>query len=222
MNNEQKLFNGKPILLGTFPIDIEEMMFYLYLPIKMANDVHWKIPERLKVFKPLIIESLKDLIECHGAEYFQESYIYISAKNVWATPDNVGGRAGYHIDGFMTQDLSYLWCNTAPTIFNSGYFNLTLDHERSMMEMELQAFKEKEYTMNNFDLLRIDSTVVHRTPDIVKPSMRCFFKLNVSKEKYNLKGNSHNYLFDYDWKLHDRQAVRNEPATANLDAVIER
>lgn len=44
MNNEQKLFNGKPILLGTFPIDIEEMMFYLYLPIKMANDVHWKIP----------------------------------------------------------------------------------------------------------------------------------------------------------------------------------
>ena len=219
---DQKLFNGRPALIGTFPLDIDEMMFYLYLPIKMKGDVHWKIPPRLKVFKTLIIESIKDLIETKGHQHFQDNYIYISAKNLFVTPDNVGGRPGYHIDGFMTDDLSYIWCDKAPTIFNSGDFILTLDHAQSMIEMELQTRKEKEYTMNNFDLLRIDNTVVHRTPDIAKPGMRCFFKLNVSKEKYNLKGNSHNYEFEYDWNLHDRSEVRNEPATANLDAIIER
>jgi hypothetical protein len=32
-----------------------------------------------------------------------------------------------------------------------------------------------------------------------------------------LKGNSHNYLFDYDWKMWDRDVLRNDPAYAGKD-----
>lgn len=36
-------------------------------------------------------------------------------------------RMGYHSDGFLTDDINYIWCDNNPTIFNISAFNLTLD-----------------------------------------------------------------------------------------------
>jgi hypothetical protein len=48
--------------------------------------------------------------------------------------------------------------------------------------------------------------------------MRSFLKISLSHQKYNLVGNSHNYLFDYNWDLHDRDTLRNDPAYAGKDS----
>ena len=45
----------------------------------------------------------------------------------------------------------------------------------------------------------------------MKPCFRTFFKLSFSKDKYDLKGNSHNYLFDYNWEMRERKENRNIP-----------
>ena len=40
---------------------------------------------------------------------------------------------------------------------------------------------------------------------------RTFIKVSFSDQKYNLKGNTHNYLFDYEWDMIDRSVSRNDP-----------
>lgn len=35
---------------------------------------------------------------------------------------------------------------------------------------------------------------------------------NAFNNRYNLAGNSHNYLFDYKWDMHPRAKTRNDPA----------
>jgi hypothetical protein len=41
--------------------------------------------------------------------------------------------------------------------------------------------------------------------------MRAFLKVSISKDKYDLIGNSHNYLLDYDWQMKERKQERNIP-----------
>lgn len=70
-------------------------------------------------------------------------------------------------------------------------------------------------------LLRLTPYVIHDTPVIPEPGgMRSFVKISVSTHRYNLLGNSHNHLLDYDWPMYDRAAVRNQPG-GNSDYVEE-
>ena len=67
-------------------------------------------------------------------------------------------------------------------------------------------------------LMRLDPSVIHAAPEIPAPGgERSFFKVSFSNSRYNLRGNSRNYLLDYDWPMYDRAAVRNDPAHAGQD-----
>jgi hypothetical protein len=67
-------------------------------------------------------------------------------------------------------------------------------------------------------LYKLNPFVVHATPIIQEPGeMRSFVKVSVSKHRYNLVGNSHNYLFDYEWEMFERTDVRNDPTYAQAD-----
>jgi hypothetical protein len=49
--------------------------------------------------------------------------------------------------------------------------------------------------------------------------MRQYVKVSMSNHQYNLENNSHNYLFEYEWQLFSREAVRNDPAATQKDWV---
>jgi len=51
--------------------------------------------------------------------------------------------------------------------------------------------------------------------------MRQFIKISLSNNKYNLENNSHNYLFPYDWPMHSRELIRNDPHKAQQDFIKE-
>jgi len=42
-------------------------------------------------------------------------------------------------------------------------------------------------------------------------------ELGRKDEKYNLYNNSHNYLFDYEWEMVDREETRNDTTAAQRD-----
>jgi hypothetical protein len=70
-------------------------------------------------------------------------------------------------------------------------------------------------------MLKLNPYVIHDTPMIPAPGgMRSFFKISVSNQRYNLRGNSHNHLFDYEWEMVDREALRNQPVGRNRDYPI--
>ncbi|GAB4001611.1 hypothetical protein GCM10028807_58190 [Spirosoma daeguense] len=205
----QMVFTSSPaVSLGIFDIEPKEMLFYLYLPIKMIDSGLIEIPKRLQLYYPLVQKVLYD----HYSNYpydIGERYLYLTAKTLFVTPDNIGNRPGYHCDGFGTDDVNYLWYDKHPTIFNSGTFDVRMDDTLALLDMEAQAKAENEYSFPEKSLIRIDSLTMHRTPVITTSGVRTFVKISVSKHRYNLQGNSHNYLFNYDWTLHERSDIRN-------------
>lgn len=207
-----KYYGELPKSLGIREIQLTEMMYYLYLPIKMKGKHNPKIEDRImEPFGKLIGEINCDFIGEYGLDRYVNSYIYVSAKRLYQSPGHSFNRPGYHSDGFLSDDINYIWCNIDPTVFNTSKYALTEHHEYSLTEMDQQSLKENEYRFHPKELLRLDQYNIHRVADVEKPSVRTFFKLSFSLDRYNLEGNSRNFLFDYNWDYKEREEIRNHP-----------
>lgn len=200
-----------PKSLGIHNVNCKEMMFYQYLPIKMPKQPCVKYEERLECFKNIIDECVRDFIHNYGYTHFYNSFIYLTAKHLFQQPKCSFNREGWHSDGFLTEDINYIWCDNHPTIFNKSNFNLSLDDAISITEMEQQAQKENNLTYRENELLRLNQFNIHKVAPIEKNTMRTFLKLSFSKDKYDLIGNSHNHLLKYNWEMKKRNIQRNIP-----------
>lgn len=208
-------YGQPPVDLGTFTVACNEMMFYQYLPIKLAGDDSVRIEPRLECFRPLIAASYRDFLNLFGYSSLYDHNIYLTAKHLFQSPGCSYNREGYHSDGFMTDDINYIWSNKNPTVFNLSHFFLTQDDSLSMKEMEQQALKKNEVTYPNYTLLRLNQFNIHKVGECKKPGIRTFVKISFSKDKYDLIGNSHNYLLDYSWPMRMRSMERNIPQKIN-------
>jgi hypothetical protein len=200
-----------PKALGRFDVECKEMMFYQYLPIKMPTEMHPIYERRLKCFDNLVIAICHDFIDEFGLDAYLASYVYMTAKFMYQLQNCSFNRTGYHSDGFMTNDINYVWCDKNPTVFNSAEFVLTMDDSISLAEMEQQAKPESEVTYPENTLLRLNQFNIHKVADIQEAGMRAFLKVSFSNDKYDLLGNAHNYLLDYGWEMKTRKPERNIP-----------
>ena len=91
------------------------------------------------------------------------------------------------------------------------HFKITEDCEASLKEFEEQVDIRNIVTYPNKTLLKLTPANIHRVSESKQEGFRTFVKISVSKHKYNLKGNSHNYLLDYDWDMVHRFVERNHP-----------
>jgi len=204
-------YGSLPKYLGTHKIQCEEMLFYQYLPIKLKNQTELIFEERLKCFEKLIGNICCDFVGEYGLNRFVTSYIYLTAKKMYQVNGCSFNRKGYHSDGFLTDDINYIWSDKNPTVFNYSSFKLTQEDTISLYEMDKQANKKtiKIYPENS--LLRLDQFNIHKVNENKELVLRTFVKVSFSSDKYDLKGNSKNYLLYYDWKTRDRGLERNIP-----------
>ena len=203
--------------LGLCDMDFDEMKFWMYLPISVAGSDHYTLPANVREFSTLI-----EVCRAHDLDMFTERYVYLTAKTLWVDGKYVGNRPGWHTDGFGTDDINFIWSSRAPTEFFGTLepVEVSDDCDRSMEEMEklfsLADWRSPDYVAEVYPdkhLLRLDPTVMHRSPVYVQPGMRTFFKLSLSHDRYNLKGNAVNYLLpDSNWPLVSRDEKRNHPA----------
>lgn len=196
-------FGAAPVMLGTVELDPTEMCFVQYMPIAMPGVNEIRIPKGLQWVQPLL-----DRIDFTPGH----EYMYLTAKHMFVTPTNMGNRGGWHTDGFGTIDLNYAWADKAPTEFCVQPFNITPDDARSLYEMEVQADSTNIKTYDENSLLLIDQHVVHRVPVSDFAGLRTFVRFSLSPDKYNMCGNAHNPLFDYDWPMQKRASDRNNTA----------
>lgn len=209
-------FGKLPSFAGHFDISLPEVMYYLYLPVNMG-DGETRVPPNLKCLLPMIDQSRRYLVNDDQCGSFR--YIYVSARKGWASPDNPLNRPGWHTDGFGSEDLNFVWWSGPGTRFaNQSFSDISQDHQVSMRQFEEQVDLSRVVTYPERALFMLDAEVVHATPIVGAPGcMRQFVKISFSNARYNLENNSHNYLFDYDWQLHPREALRNDPASAQAD-----
>ena len=218
-------YGKPPVDCGHFPdVGLTEVMYYLYLPVFMADDEYNRSGNYLRL--PRNVVGLTRLIDEAVLREFnadrQWKYIYLSARKGWATPDNPLNRPGWHCDGFGSPDMNYIWWSGPGTRFAVGAFgdNISDDHVRSLEQFDLNARFNcvvEITTPPAKHLYQIDRYVVHATPELTEGCMRQFVKISFSNERYNLYNNSHNYLFDYDWPMVDRDLVRNDTSKAQGD-----
>lgn len=204
-------YGDLPNLIGNISVEVEEMMYYQYLPIKLKSQTTPTIEERLSCFQDIIGVILCDFVGVFGLDRFVSSYVYLTVKRKYQVNNCSFNRKGYHSDGFLTSDINYIWCDENPTEFNTSDFNLTLDDSISLDEMDAQAEPSKVVTFKKNDLLRLNQFNIHRVPDNDGVHMRTFMKVSFSDDKYDLKGNSINHLLDYKWDMRDRKKERNIP-----------
>lgn len=129
-------------------------------------------------------------------------------------------RPGWHCDGFMSDDLNYVWYDCVPTLFTEWVPELSPDHSLSLKELEWADPNLCDYKVvyPNKHLLRLDDKVIHAVDtDVPEQIMRTFVKITVSKDRYNLKDNSRNPLLPDNGVFYDRTMVRNDPCHAQSD-----
>lgn len=206
-------YGDLPVQIAEFHIKCNEMMFYQYLPIKMIFSDDVRLEPRLECFDPIIRQICDDFIKVFGKLEYTNHYIYLTAKHQYQIANTSFNRMGYHSDGFMTDDINYIWSDANPTIFNESEFHLTLDDKISLGQMESQAMVGNQVIYSDNTILRLNQFNIHKVNESDFNGMRTFLKISFSKDKYDLVGNSHNYLHDYDWEMKSRQSERNIPQT---------
>lgn len=197
------IYGNAPENLGYIDLDPLEMMFYMYLPVKMSNIHEYKIPKNLEYLQK-IFDKISDSID-------NSKYVYVTAKTMYVDSNFCGNRPGWHADGYGSNgDINYIWYDMNPTEFAiQDFHDIPDDDFQSMIEMEKQIDLNNITTYPCKNLLRLDESIVHRVNPVVQSGIRTFIKISVSSHKYNLRGNSHNYMFDYTWDMVHRTEHRN-------------
>ena len=202
----------RPVEKMRIDVTHEEMCFVQYLPIKLPEQ-GFAIPKNLSWTWPLVFRAFNDWVNTDSTSISdaEDSYIYLTVKRLWVNGNNVGNRTGWHIDGFMTEDVNYIWFNGAGTVVMDGVADIDEDHEKSMLQMGALSDKLRRVHAENNMLIKLTNQDIHSPPFYVHSHLRTFVKVSISKHKYNLKGNAHNYLLDYKWDMKDREISRNHP-----------
>lgn len=210
-------YGNPPVDLGPIDLSPVEMMAWLYCPIKEPGGVV-VLPPNLEQFRPIVDRVFLDcmgLRDKNSFGHWTPGWVYITAKTLWVTPEAPGNRPGWHCDGFMTDDLNYVWSDTNGTLFcePEELTEFTQDHRASLAEMTAfaESMPHRQRTYPDKHLLRLDETVLHRVADVHKEGMRSFVKVSVSRHEYRLAGNSINHGLSTDWEFVPRQADRNSP-----------
>lgn len=208
--------------LGCIELDTSEMMFWLYCPIKMPGSFFPSLPDSLKKYWRVVEAAMADVIEGDSinpsGHRWTDSYVYLSVKITHVTPEAPGNRPGWHSDGFLTDDLNYIWCDRNPTEFcitDEPWF-VHADHATSMKEFAMIASADLSGTRLEHGkvnhLYRLDQTVIHRVSENVEAGKRAFIKVSVSDKPYIQLGNSINHgLPEHPRPSLDRKADRNCP-----------
>ena len=204
------IYNKPPKNLGIINCDVEEYFSYTYLPIKLAGQSELTLEKRLHCFNKIIGRVACDFVGDFGLDRFVASNIYLTAKHQYQRKNHGFNRPGWHSDGFGTDDVSYIWYNKQPTIFNSTEFSLCEDDEFSMQQMKYQADESLNYTFENNSVLRMDQFTIHRVAEY-EGGNRAFLKICFSLDEYRLKGNSINHELNYKWEYLERKTERNIP-----------
>lgn len=192
MKTEAK-YGNLPEIIGRIELPTEEMMLWLYCPISVKGDVHNYTPSNLQKYEPLLEIIKNDL----GVDVYKDKYVYLTVKTTFINALEYTNRPGWHSDGFMTDDINYVWYNGSPTEFVEldELVSFSADHLVSMGEMEAvcDAVEGKRRYPSGL-LLKLDESVLHRPTQALSSGMRTFIKVSVSDHKYEHLGNSVNHL----------------------------
>lgn len=200
----------------------------LDLPVKMAGDSCFRIPNDIKGFEHVINASVDYEVKNFGN--IEDYYVYITIDQKTVNGGNTGRRPGAHSDAYIEQNgiqvdvkkdtaslineisHTYIAYDTSPTEFFNAKFPISGKCDEVMSDFDAIAETAEVITYPCFTLLMMTPYAVHRSAVVDETTFRTFVKVSISKRKYTREGNTKNELFDYCWKSKERKKnTRNHP-----------
>lgn len=177
-----------PKVVGHYELNNKEFMFWLYCPIKTPN-TGFIYPDNLLKFSNLVEYCLKD-------EDITGKYIYLTVKSLYVDENSFGQREGWHSDGFLTDDVNFIWSDENPTTFSYKSVKLTSCHNESLKQMNEECSNDLEgcsYQGVKNMVYRLTSNQIHKPTKPNKGCFRNFVKVSVSDTLYKHAGMSSNH-----------------------------
>ena len=161
-----------PESIGEYYFNSKEYCQYLYLPVMFAGDPEIYLEPRLEFLRGMINDTVNDYITNNYSGQFNDEYIYLTIKQTFIPKDTHHNRPEFHSDGFLTDDVNYIYFDKYPTEFMIGNFNVPKHDELSMVEFnrieklieqnKMIGYLHRPEPFNLYDLIRIIFIEQHR------------------------------------------------------------
>lgn len=218
-NEERFLIARIPISVGKLtPEELKEFEkpnapCVLDLPIKFPG-TQYRLPKELKQFEA-VIQKIIDFEAKINPDFLDEYYCYLSTDQGLVPAGTLQRPSPCHVDGFqgarwepkLRINHSYLVSNSLPTVFFPQSFDFSeLDPAKHNFYLEMDRQVEinperVEWRGENGEILLIDAYTVHRGDTALIPTERTWLRLSFEVREFDRLGNSHNPMFDYNWKM---------------------
>lgn len=197
-----------PIKLGVHDVRVPEMQFTQYMPIKLAGEQYTpsNLPGRVWPAHTLV-----ERVSKFFGGFGRDDYVYLTVKRLWVPAGQTANREGWHIDGYGSDDLNFIWCDSIPTEVAIQNMELSDDHAVSLQQMATEVQEEHVHALCANTLYMLNDQIIHRCAVAGRGQMRTFIKISVSSNMYNLEGNAINEKLVYNWGTIPRDIERNHP-----------
>lgn len=216
----RKVFNGEFKFPNVIPFWEQQMLFEQYQLIKTKGKLvdSIELPPEHSALLSLVFKSLDDFDRFYGSS--EEHYVYLTIKRGYHSNFNPHNRGGWHIDGYGTEDVNYVWCDAHPTEYVEMESPTNLCHEECLSYLEREATEYQIHEIKPYQLYDI-GRAVHRVSSKEFDGMRTFIKISFSEQPYSHLGNKINpkFIKEYKtWNWVERQKQRNCPNVEFLPA----
>jgi hypothetical protein len=184
----------------------------LDMPIKFpGTDV--RVPAALASFVPAIQRIIDAERQINPS--YEKYYAYLSVHQATLGVGERMRENPYHVDGFQGPrwpekhpvNHSYLLSDQLPTVFYPIAFpldgvDLAFDDIYAEFARRVESSEgAAEWRPKDFELVLMDAYCVHRGDVAKQPMFRTWLRVSWETRVFDRLGNSHNPLFDYDWKM---------------------
>ena len=198
----------KPIVIGSF-FQKKKLPRISDLPIKIYNS-EYLLPEEVEPIRNLIQNVVNFEHEINPAI---DSYCcYLTIDQGWVEPGETQRRGGCHVDGFQGARInpkqminrSYVWSDCLPTVFYPHPFKT--DHldecvHNFFLDFDRQADESQAWRPDQNEVVLSDAYTVHRCDVAKERTFRTFVRVSFDTRQFDRLGNTHNPLFNYNWKM---------------------
>lgn len=192
----------------------------LDMPIKMPDIAEYRLPRALRQFAGALQRIID--VEHHLNARHADYHAYLTIDQRWVEPGTLHREAPCHVDGFQgarwepkcLTNHTYTVSDVLPTAYYVQPFDfrqLDVRLHDYFWEMNAQVADTSEahrWQPRPAELTLMDCYCVHRGVENEGPSrvFRTWLRLSFEERRrvFDRLGNAHNPLFDYEWKMVDR------------------
>ncbi|MBK9041014.1 MAG: hypothetical protein IPL83_18005 [Bdellovibrionales bacterium] len=207
----------------------------LDMPIKMSGGAEYRLPKELRPFVDTIQQIVEHFHRIAPPGFAQKAFAYITLDQGMVDPGATQRKGGAHVDGFQGARIhpknelnySYVVSNHTPTAFYDQPFHLEHLEERvhdHFLEMDLQKTDAARFLTEEYKIYLMNAYTVHEATQAQSPGFRTFLRISFDVKEFDRLGNTHNPLFDYNWKMAPRETqsglIKYSPLSKELQEAI--